>query len=384
MQQWLRYSIGAHAGLLLGMGLGRFSYTPIIPMLIQSNHLTTAETGYIGAINLSGYIFGAFLLAKLRNWSSEPKLIRACFVVGLIALFASIAPLGFFWLAFWRFCLGVLVAIIMILCIAYVTKFAPRNRLALATSISFTGVGAGILISSSILPFLLKFGLEWAWAGSGFIGLFATIVGLWCWRDAPNLEDSISLNKATQQKLSNSGRKLVLVQALFSIGLIPHSIYWVDYLVRDLGNPIEFGSIQWVLVGVGGLIGTFLWGKLADRIGLNISLVLVFVALALSVITPIILTSVMALTLSSLLFGSQPGSAAIIAGRAQFATGKHAMLKLWRYMVLAVGFSQILGGFFLVTLFNLTGSYTLIFAIGGSAFAIATTICCTLPRVKQK
>ena len=191
-------------------------------------------------------------------------------------------------------------------------------------------------------------------------------------------------NKATQQKLSNSGRKLVLVQALFSIGLIPHSIYWVDYLVRDLGNPIELASIQWVLVGVGGLIGTFLWGKLADRIGLNISLVLVFVALALSVITPIILTSVMALTLSSLLFGSQPGSAAIIAGRAQFATGKHAMLKLWRYMVLAVGFSQILGGFFLVTLFNLTGSYTLIFAIGGSAFAIATTICCTLPRVKQK
>ena len=382
MQQWLRYSIGAHAGLLLGMGLGRFSYTPIIPMLIQSNHLTPAETGYIGAINLSGYIFGALLLPKLRNWSSEPKLIRACFVVGLIALFASIAPLGFFWLAFWRFCLGVLVAIIMILCIAYVTKFAPRNRLALATSISFTGVGAGVLISSSILPFLLKFGLEWAWAGSAFIGLVATIVGLWCWRGAPNLEASISLNNATQQKLSNSGRKLVLVQALFSIGLISHSIYWVDYLVRDLGNTIEFGSMQWVLVGVGGLIGTFLWGKLADRIGLNISLVLVFVTLTLSAITPIILTSIMALTLSSLLFGSQPGSAAIIAGRAQFASGKQAMLKLWRYMVLAVGFSQILGGFFLVTLFNLTGNYTIIFAIGGSAFAIATTICCTLPRVK--
>lgn len=384
MQQWLRYSIGAHAGLLLGMGLGRFSYTPIIPMLIQSNYLTPAETGYIGAINLSGYIFGALLLPELRNWSSEPKLIRACFIVGLIALFASIPPLGFFWLAFWRFCLGVLVAIIMILCIAYVTAVAPRNRLALATSISFTGVGAGILISSSILPHLLKFGLEWAWAGSAFIGLVATIVGLWCWRGAPNLEASISLNNDRQQKLSNSGRKLVLVQTLFSIGLIPHSIYWVDYLVRDLENPIEFGSMQWVFVGLGGLIGTFLWGKLADRIGLNISSVLVFITLVLSAITPIILTSMMALTLSSLLFGSQPGSAAIIAGRAQFATGKHAMLKLWRYMVLAVGFSQMLGGFFLVTLFNLTGNYTLIFAIGGSAFAIAATICCTLPRVTQK
>mgnify|MGYP001290995314 CR=1 FL=1 len=384
MQQWLRYSIGAHAGLLLGMGLGRFSYTPIIPMLIQSNQLTPAETGYIGAINLSGYIFGALLLPTLRNWSSEPKLIRICFIVGLFALFASIAPLGFFWLAFWRFCLGVLVAIIMILCIAYVTRFAPENRVALATSISFTGVGAGILISSSILPYLLRFGLEWAWAGSAFIGLIATIVGLWCWRGAPNLEVSISLNKVNQQKLSNSGRKLVLVQALFSIGLIPHSIYWVDYLVRDLRNPIEFGSMQWVLVGVGGLIGTLLWGKLADRIGLNISLVIVFVTLTLSAISPVILTGIMALTLSSLLFGSQPGSAAIIAGRAQFAARTHAVIKLWRYMVLAVGFSQILGSFFLVTLFNLTGNYSLIFAIGGSAFAIAAALCCTLPRIAHK
>ena len=156
-------------------------------MLIQSNYLTPGETGYIGAINLSGYIFGALLLPKLRNWSSEPKLIRTCFIVGLLALFASIAPLGFFWLAFWRFCLGVLVAIIMILCIAYVTRFAPENRIALATAISFTGVGVGILISSSILPYLLKFGIEWAWTGSAFIGLLATIVGLWSWRGAPNL-----------------------------------------------------------------------------------------------------------------------------------------------------------------------------------------------------
>ena len=113
-------------------------------------------------------------------------------------------------------------------------------------------------------------------------------------------------------------------------------------------------------------------------------MVLVFVTLALSAISPIILTSIMALTLSSLLFGSQPGSAAIIAGRAQFATGKHVMVKLWRYMVLAVGVSQIIGGFFLVTLFNLTGNYTLIFAIGGSAFAIAAVICWTLPKVTHK
>ena len=384
MRHWLKYSIGAHAGLLLGMGLGRFSYTPIIPMLIQSNHLTPSEAGYVGAINLSGYIFGALLLPKLKNLAGEPILIRICFVVGLSALFASIAPFGFLWLAFWRFCLGVLVAIIMILCISYVTRFAPANKVALATSISFTGVGAGILFSSAILPQLLEFGLAWGWTGSAGIGVVATLVGLWAWRGAPNLEHTSSSYPVVEPKLSITGQKLIIVQALFSIGLIPHSIYWVDYLVRDIGNPLEFGSTQWVLVGLGGLVGTILWGKLADKIGLNISLVLVFLILASSAVLPLILTSLISITLSSLFFGSQPGSAAIIAGRAQLATGKNSMVKLWRYMVLAVGTSQIIGSFFLVTLFNLTNNYTLIFAIGGTAFAIAAIICCTLPRIAQK
>ena len=81
----------------------------------------------------------------------------------------------------------VLVAIIMILCIAYVTRFAPENRVALATAISFTGVGAGILISSSILPYLLKFGVEWAWAGSAFLD-FLLLSWFMSWRGAPNLE----------------------------------------------------------------------------------------------------------------------------------------------------------------------------------------------------
>ena len=137
------------------------SVTPIIPMLIQSSHLSPGETGYIGAINLSGYIFGALLLPKLRNWSSEPKLIRTCFIVGLLALFASIAPLGFFWLAFWRFCLGVLVAIIMILCIAYVTRFAPENRVALYIYQFYRGRSRYSNIVLNI-AYLLKFGVEWA------------------------------------------------------------------------------------------------------------------------------------------------------------------------------------------------------------------------------
>ena len=43
MQLWLRYSIGAQVGLLIGMGLGRFSYTPMVPVLIEVGYLSESE-----------------------------------------------------------------------------------------------------------------------------------------------------------------------------------------------------------------------------------------------------------------------------------------------------------------------------------------------------
>ena len=48
-----RLAIAGHATLLLGMGVGRFSYTPMVPPLITTGTLTEAEAGYVGAANLA-------------------------------------------------------------------------------------------------------------------------------------------------------------------------------------------------------------------------------------------------------------------------------------------------------------------------------------------
>ena len=141
----------------------------------------------------------------------------------------------------------------MILSIAYVTKIAPKNRVALATSIGTMGVGIGIFFSSVILPTLLAHGVFWGWVGSAIIGAIATSIGFWAWHNAPSLEVKTIQNIKKNINLSTDGKKLIAVQALFSIGLIPHSIYWVDYIVRSQGFSIEQGAFQWMLVGVGGL-----------------------------------------------------------------------------------------------------------------------------------
>lgn len=367
---WLRTAIGAQATLLVGMGLGRFSYTPMVPALIGAGAMSATEAGYVGAANLGGYLVGGLAVPWLLARAGAATILRACLVLSFAALAASAVPAGFAWLLACRGLLGVAVAVMMILAISSVTAAAPARQLGRATGIAFTGVGLGIFFSAAALPYLLERGLLWAWLGTAAIGGVGLVVGLWGWsggaaaRPAPNGEAP-----ARSAGLSADAKRLVIAQGLFSVGLVPHSIYWVDYLVRGLGWPMAAGGAQWTLFGLGAVAGTVAWAWLADRIGFSRALTLVFASLAAGLALPVLIPGQATVVLSSLVVGAQPGLSAVIAGRAQRAMGSGSMLGLWRWMVLAVGTGQLVGGYGLVALFDSRGSYTEVFLVGAAAMA---------------
>lgn len=376
---WLRVAIGAQCGLLIGMGLGRFSYTPMVPALIASGSLSEAEAGYVGAINLGGYLLGGLAVPWLLRRADRVVWLRVAICLSVLCLFASILPGGFLWLAFWRGLVGIAVAAIMILGISSVTATAPAGRTGLANAVAYTGVGLGILLAAAGLPWLLSIGEVWAWGGAAAIGLIALAIALWAWAGpAAERARAIPPPPTTLGEARGDGLRLVLAQGLFAVGLVPHSIYWVDYLVRSLGWSTGAAGGQWVLFGAAAIAGTLVWGRIGDRIGFRPALIAVYLSLALGAVLPVLVTAPPAIVLSSLLVGAQPGLTAIIAGQAQRVMGPGSMLGLWRWMVLSVGAAQLVGGYALVALFNATGSYLAVFGVGGAAFALGALLVASL------
>ncbi len=247
---WIRTAIGAQATLLVGMGLGRFSYTPMVPALIDNGAVSADQAGWIGAANLGGYLVGGLAVPWLLQRAAAPVILRSCLMLSFAALSASAVPAGFAWLLACRLLLGIAVAVMMILSIASVTAAAPAQHLGKAAGIAFTGVGLGIFFSAAALPLLLSYGLLWAWVGTAAIGAVGLGLGLWGWSGGSDAPPPVR-NDPLPIHLSADAARLVAAQGLFSVGLVPHSIYWVDYLVRGLGWSIAEGGAQWTLFGLG-------------------------------------------------------------------------------------------------------------------------------------
>jgi len=384
-----RLAAAGHATLLLAMGIGRFSYTPMVPPLIISGTLSEAEAGYVGACNLAGYLAGALLIPAMRRRIAALPMLRAGILLCFLGIAASAVPFGFLWLAACRFLIGVAAAWMMVLALSIVVANAPPEKMGRATGTVFTGVGVGIAFSGIVVPTLLDLGLVYAWIGLAVVGVAATAFAFWGWAvaDAPGPTPPSPRRRLSEWKIPPQLKRppvwcLIGGQALFAIGLIPHTIYWVDYIARALDLGMDTGGFHWILVGVGALTGPLAGGWLADRVGFAAALVAIFSVLAVGVAIPVIWPVTWALVLSSLIFGAQPAISAVISGRTGQVVGRDGMAEVWRWMVLWGAVTKAVGGYLMVWLFDLTGSYTIIFLSGGVALAFGALL--SLPWPDRK
>ena len=72
-----RSTTSALCASLVGIGLARFAYTPLLPALIEAHWFAASDAAYLGAANLTGYLAGALLAAPMAAPASASAVLRA-------------------------------------------------------------------------------------------------------------------------------------------------------------------------------------------------------------------------------------------------------------------------------------------------------------------
>ncbi|HEX3414010.1 MAG TPA: YbfB/YjiJ family MFS transporter, partial [Stellaceae bacterium] len=249
---------------LVGIGLARFAYTPLIPALIAAHWFSPSATVYLGAANLAGYLAGALLARPIAARAGAAPALRGLMVSASAAFFACAFPLSFGWFFVWRFASGISGGALMALAAPVVLPHIEQSRRGLASGAIFTGVGLGIAASGTLVPLLMRAGLAQTWFGLGAVALLLTAIswGGWPREQLPEVHAPSAPPRPRFDLIA-----LYAEYGLNAIGLVPHMIFLVDFVARGLGRGLLTGAQYWVLFGIGAMLGPLASGRVADRIG---------------------------------------------------------------------------------------------------------------------
>ncbi|MER6222785.1 YbfB/YjiJ family MFS transporter [Streptomyces sp900105755] len=319
------------------MGVGRFVYTPILPLMHDQAGLSAGTGANLATANYAGYLVGA-LAGTLA-----PALVRSRAVLrgALLLLTATLAAMPLthspaVWGAL-RLLAGAASALVFVIAVASVLHHL-RDHPAHLPGWAFGGVGAGIALSG-LLVLALRSVSDWRaawWAAAALTAVLAAA----SWRLHPEDAPAAGATDGTRP----GARTHRWFGALFASYFLEGVGYIVagTFLVAAIGqgSPGWVGSGAWVLVGLAAVPSSALWARLGHRWSRPGLLLTALTIQAAGIALPALTGSTAAALGSAVLFGATFLGVSTLA----LATGAH--LRFPRSVaLLTAGYSvgQILG-----------------------------------------
>lgn len=300
-------ALGLSLGAIVAAGYARFAYGLILPAMRADLHWTYTQAGWINTANALGYFAGSLAtLATIGRWGARPL-----FVIGVWGATLSLAMTGVsgeLWsLSLWRFMSGVGGAPIYIAGGALAAGLFPDSPKRNATSIAmFFGAGGfGILLSALLLPAMFdRLGVgAWrqAWlalAGLSALSALVSMAAVAATRPPAASPSAIVSEPPPVARLFAS----LVGYGLFALGYIIYLTFLVAWM-RARAVPTSGVVMTWSLLGVGAMLGPFLWRGVLAAHASGRPLALGSLASGLAAAIPLVWTDGWGFQVSAFLFG---------------------------------------------------------------------------------
>jgi predicted MFS family arabinose efflux permease len=368
--------------MLVGVGIGRFSYGPLVPAMVGAHWYSATAAFWLGAVNLLGYFVGAALMRSWRGHLQAKPLVIGLMAATALALFASALQFGIVWFGFWRLLSGVTGGVLMVLMAAAVVGRAPAQQKGRVGGITFAGMGAGITLSALLLPLLLRLGLVATWLGLGLICAGATLT-VACIMPASSIG---AMPKSEERRRVSRPVQLLLVSyALSSLGFVPHMLFLSSFVAIGLHRGVAAGAAVVAWFGIAAVVGPVMLGRVADRFGFLPTLAVGYVVMGLCTALPLWNDSTFALDISAVGVGAVGlGSVMLAAGALAGMAPPRRLAANWGMATMAYAVMQTLTAAGFSNLFHMTGSYALLFAIGATSLAISAALVTAASRGERE
>ena len=298
----LRVLVGGMFGMMVVMGIGRFAFTPILPLMQRDLGVSHSMAGGLASLNYVGYLTGALVCAVwphvLRRTLVNLGALITCIVTTLL-MGVTLSPQ---WWGCLRFLGGFASAVLFVVIAIEVSESLARCRHSRWSSALYGGIGLGIALSGAVVPLFDRIG-GWsaAWLGMGGLSILLALVGV---AVAGKRTVALHVPDVTVKPAGHlSGiARLAIAYFLEGFGYIVSATFLVTMIAHTPGLG-GFAPWSWVAVGVAAAPSTILWQQVAVRIGVRYALATAYLLQACGILLSIGAGSAFRAGLAAVIFG---------------------------------------------------------------------------------
>ena len=290
--------------MLLTVGVARFSYTPLMPIMQAEAGLGIAEGGWLAAINYVGYLIGALIAAQVSSLHTKDRLYRIGLLVAIVTTFMMGISNNFWVLALSRFLAGICAVGGMLLGAALILNWLLRHDMRSELGIHFSGIGLGIAMVALFVEIASRY-LDWSeqWYGLTLLGLML-LIPAWRWLPPPSESGVSAQGKILTDRPPQKGFLMVFMLAYFCAGIgYVVSATFIVALIDQLPGLEGSGTWAFLLLGVCAAPATMLWDLFSRRWGPYNAMIVAFVVQGLAALLPVLSPTLPMALASAALFG---------------------------------------------------------------------------------
>ncbi|EHR40987.1 MULTISPECIES: YbfB/YjiJ family MFS transporter [Alishewanella] len=369
---------------LLCLGVARFAYTPLLPLMQQQSMLDDASGGYLAAVNYLGYMSGALLAASLNSLALKDRLYRFGLLLAIISTLGMALTENIWLWAFWRYLAGLSSAGSMLIASGLILHWLLQHKLRAELGVHFAGLGLGIALAALAVELMLWLDFDWRqqWYLLALLGV-ALAVPAWRWLPPPVLTDTSQQQTAMQPEPGSRFIRLMLFSYFGAgYGYVVTATFIVT-IVERLPGLTGSGNLAFVLLGLAAAPAVLVWDLLARGLGFLNAIILALLLQTLAIVLPLTVPGLWPVLFSAALFGATfIGVVSLVltmAGRLYPTKPARLMGKL----TLAYGLAQVIAPAITGVLAKATGSYQPGLLLAAGFVALSALLLYWLKRTDQ-
>ena len=309
----LIFALTGTLSLAVAMGIGRFAFTPLMPMMLHDQVLDLPSASWLASANYFGYLLGALLcslqptLWAKRGWAPlpSPPMVRGGLALTclLTAMMAIDVPAAWPWL---RFLAGVVTAVAFVFTSSWCLGHLSRLHTPTAGGIVYAGPGVGIAVSGLLASLMVQ--LEWhSRVGWLAFGLLATLMTAIVWRAYSHPDVELALTSNGKTNISQSGSvtekaALTIAYGFAGFGYIITATF-LPVIARTALPGSAWPDLFWPMLGIGVAVGALIASRIPSRIDQRWLLVSCYLMQAVGIALSNWIPSLLGFAIGSILVG---------------------------------------------------------------------------------